>query len=96
MSLSYQKLVKGAYLLLFVSSSVASYFHPHAILAAGLSLTGLIAHDVVCYLKDKTKVKDFGPEMDKIVASQEELIQKVADIRNDASIGKLAETFRRR
>jgi hypothetical protein len=63
---------------------------------AALSIFGVVAYDVICFLKDKTKVKDFGEDIAKIQASQEDLISKVSDIRNDASIGKLAETFRRK
>lgn len=98
MSPKYHILQRSACLALFVTSSIISFFnyHTNAVVIAGLSLIGVISCDIVCYLKDKTKVKDFTPEIENIQALQEDLIQKVADIRNDASIGKLAETFRRK
>lgn len=63
---------------------------------AGLSIVGVIAYDVVCFLKEKTNIKDYGPELEKLRADNIEVLEKLQDIRNDASIGKLAETFRRK
>lgn len=94
----YHKLHRGACLSLFVISSVYSLFHYHtnAVAIAGLSLIGVIAYDVVCYFKDKSKQIDYSADIASIKASQEDLATKVGDIRNDASIGKLAEAFKRK
>lgn len=93
---NFNKLHRGACLSLFVASSIATYFKPHLVSVAGLALVGLVCYDIVCFLKEKSKQTNFAPDIAKMQASQEDLIQKVADIRNDASIGKLAETFRRK
>lgn len=92
----FHKLHRGACLSLFVSSSIASYFNPHMLYIAGLSILGVIAYDIVCFLKEKSDVKDYGPEIEKLRAENVQVLEKLQDIRNDASIGKLAETFRRK
>lgn len=91
----YHKLQRAACLSLFVISSLASYIKPHLVPIAALSLIGVIAYDIVCYFKGQLQIKDNSVDMAKMAVIQEELVAKVADIRNDASIGKLAETFRR-
>lgn len=94
----YHKIQRGICLALFAASSILSciQYHTNAVVIAGLSLVGVIAYDVVCYFKDVTKVKDFSEDIARVEASQIDLIAKVSDIRNDATIGKLAETFRRK
>lgn len=93
---SFHKLQRGACLSLFVLSSIASYFNPHMLYIAGLSILGVMQYDFVCFLKQKTEVKDYGPEIERLRAENVEVLEKLQDIRNDASIGKLAETFRRK
>lgn len=100
MPLSYPKLVKGIFLLSFVSSSVVSclQFHTNAIQIAGLSLVGFIAFDVVCFLRDKSKpapAPDMSPELEKIKARQEELEVKFNTVANDISLAKVGAAFRR-
>lgn len=91
----FHKLQRGVCLALFVISSVASYFNPHMLYIAGLSILGVISFDVVCFLKEKTAVVDYGPEIERLRKDNIMVLEKLQDIRNDASIGKLAETFRR-
>lgn len=90
----YHKLHRGSVLSLFILSSIASYFNPHMIYIAGLSLVGVIGYDVVCLLKEK-HVKDHTPELARLTQVQNELVEKLQAVRDDATIGKLAETFRR-
>ena len=92
----YHKIQRATVLALFPIASIASYFKPHLIPIAGLALIGVIAYDIICYLKQKTEVKDFGPEIERLKAENIQVLEKLQDIRNDASIGKLAETFRRK
>lgn len=92
----YHKLHRGICLALFTIAGAYSLYNPHVFKTAALALIGVIAYDVVCYFKEHTKAKDYSEEIARVQASQEDLIAKVADIRNDASIGKLAETFRRK
>lgn len=91
----YHKLQRGICLALFLASSIASYFNPHMLYIAALSIFGVAQYDIVCYLKEKTAPKDFGPEIKEIKELQEDLVTKLQAIRDDASLGKLAETFRR-
>lgn len=91
----YHKLQRGVCLALFLASSVASYFKPHLVPIAGLSLIGIVAYDIVCFFKEKHKFVDYSADIAQIKASQVELSGQVQDIRNDSSIGKLAETFKR-
>lgn len=95
---SFHKLQRAACLSLFVASSIISFiqYHTNAVIIAGLSLIGIIAYDIVCYFKGQLQIKDYSGRIDAMEASQQDLIDKVSDIRNDASIGKLAETFRRK
>lgn len=95
MTPKYHKLQRSACLTLFVISSIASYFNPHMIYIAGLSILGVMQYDVVCFLKSKSDIKDYGPEIEKLRAENASVLEKLQEIRNDASIGKLAETFRR-
>ena len=94
---SFHKLQRGSCLALFVIASVYSilHYHTNAVSIAALSLLGVIAYDVVCFFKQKAEVKDFGPEIEKLRADNVEVLTKLKDIRDDASIGKLAETFKR-
>ncbi len=92
----YHKIHRGVCLALFTVSSIASYFNPHMIYIAGYSVLGVIAYDVVCFFKQKTDIKDYGPEMEKLRQDNIQVLEKLQDIRNDASIGKLAETFKRK
>lgn len=90
----FHKLQRGSALSLFIASSIASYFNPHMLYIAGLSLVGVIAYDIMCFLREKHG-KDHSPELAQLKQVQNELVEKVQAIRDDASLGKLAETFRR-
>lgn len=93
---SFNKLYRGTCLALFLASSIASYFNPHLIYIAGFSILGVISYDVVCFFKEKTKVTDYGAEIEILKASHVELAKQLQEIKNDASIGKLASTFQRK
>lgn len=94
----FHKLQRGACLSLFVISSLYSIvtYHTNAVSIAALALIGIIAYDVVCFFKQKNDVKDYGPEIEKVKAENVAILEKLQEIRNDASIGKLAETFKRK
>lgn len=92
----YHKLQRATCLALFAIASIASYFKPHLVPIAALALVGVVAYDLVSYLKHRAEPKDFSADIARLEQSQQDLISKVSDIRNDASIGKLAETFRRK
>lgn len=94
----FHKLQRGVCLSLFLVSSIISFtnYHTNAVIIAGLSLLGVISYDVVCFLKDKTAIKDFSSDIEQLKASHVELAGQLQDIRNDASIGKLASTFQRK
>lgn len=92
----YHKLHRGICLALFTIASAYSLYNPHVFKTAALALIGVIAYDVVCYFKTKQDIKDYGPEIEKIREENAQVLEKLQDIRNDASIGKLAETFRRK
>lgn len=91
----FHKLQRGICLALFTIAGAYSLYNPHCFKTAALALIGVIAYDVVCYFKQKAEPKDFSVQINELKATQEELIAKVQEIRDDSSIGKLAETFRR-
>lgn len=91
----FHKLQRGVCLALLVISSICSFFKPHLIPIAGLSLLGVIAYDVVCFFKEKTKVHDFGPEIAALKSRQDEIYQQVKEMKDDTSVAKLAHTFRK-
>jgi hypothetical protein len=91
----FHKLQRGVCLALFIISSAASYLNPHMIYISGLSILGVISFDLICFLKEKTSPVDHAPEIERLRNENILVLQKLQDIRNDASIGKLAETFRR-
>lgn len=94
----YHKLQRAVCLVLFAVSSVLSFFqyHTNAVHIAALSLVGVIAYDVVCYFKGQLQVKDTSADVEILKASVLEVTSQMKDIRNDASIGKLAEAFKRK
>lgn len=91
----FHKLQRGICLALFTIAGAYSLYNPHCFKTAALALIGVIAYDVVCYFKQKAEPKDFSVQINELKATQDILVEKMADIRNDASIGKLAESFRR-
>lgn len=90
----FHKLQRGSCLALFVISSIASYFNPHMIYIAGLSILGVIAYDIVCFFKEKHG-KDFGPEIERLRTEVETTSQQIKEMKDDVSVAKLANTFRR-
>lgn len=93
----YHKLQRGACLALFVVSSVIScyQYHTNAVIIAGLSLIGVIAYDIVCYLKDKNAPKDFTAQVKELQEKLEVTSQHVKEMKDDVSVAKLANSFRR-
>lgn len=92
----FNKLQRGVCLSLFLISSISSYFNPHMLYIAGFSIFGVVAFDVVCFLKDKTAVKDYSADIEVLKSGYSVLAGQLQDIKNDASIGKLASTFQRK
>ena len=97
MSLSYHKLVRGGYLLVFLAGSAHSLIDPkpERVAIACLALIGLIAYDIVCSWKERTKSKDYGPELLALAEKAEVTAQHVKEMKDDVGIGKLANNFRR-
>lgn len=62
---------------------------------AGLSIFGVAQYDITCYFKQKAEPKDFSVQINELKATQDILVEKMAEIRDDSSIGRLAESFRR-
>lgn len=91
----FHKLQRSTCLALLLASSIASYFKPHLIPIAAISLIGVIAFDVVCFLKEKVKVMDFSSDIKVLQDRQAETSQFIKDMKDDVSIGKLAATFKR-
>lgn len=91
----FHKIHRGICLALFLASSIASYFKPHLVSVATLSLIGVIAYDIICYLKEKVKVTDFSFDIKALQENQDVIAQHVKEMKDDVSIGKLASTFKR-
>lgn len=92
----FNKLQRGVCLSLFLISSVSSYFNPHMLYIAGFSIFGVVSFDIICFLKDKSTVKDYSSDIEVLKSSCSLLAGQLQDIKNDASIGKLASTFQRK
>ena len=91
----FHKLQRGVCLALFLISSVASYFNPHMLYIAGLSIFGVVAYDIICYLKGKAAPKDYGPEIEEMKFKHEQTFQMIKEMKDDVSVAKLANSFRR-
>ena len=98
MPLTYSKLVRTLFLVLFTVSAVISFlhFHTNAISIAILSLVGFVAFDVVCYLRKRLEpvIIQTHPDMDKLIAKQEALESKFASVSNDIGLAKIGAAFR--
>lgn len=96
MSLNYNKTVRGLYLLLFSTSSIFSFFKSseQTVVIAFLCLLGLVAHDVVCYFKDKEKAK--SESFEDLNNKIDEVAKDLNDIKSDHSLAHLAATFKRK
>lgn len=97
--LSYGKVVRASFLLLFLISSLLCLFKPgsQSGLIAGLSLIAFIAFDVVCFLsKTKQINKEWIEKIDTLQKYSEEL-QKEQDrldsefraVKDDLSVAKI-------
>ena len=99
MPLSYSKLVRTLYLVLFTASSIISFTHYHtnAVIIAGLCLVGFISFDIVCYLRKKLEpaVIIVDPKIDNLIAKQEALEAKFNTVANDIGLAKIGAAFRR-
>lgn len=91
----YHKIQRAVVLALFPIASVASYFKPHLIPIAGLALIGVIAYDIVCYLKEKNAPKDFTNQIKELKDELTVTSQHVREMKDDVSVAKLANSFRR-
>lgn len=96
MRLTNQNYMKAVYAFLFVSSSISSYFHPHLIPIAGLSVLGFIAYDAINFFREKHKpMKDLQPEVTELQVQILSLQEQFKDIKNDQSIAKIGNVIRR-
>jgi len=91
----YHILQRAVCLALFTIPGAYSLYNPHVFKTAALSLIGVIAYDIVCFFKEKTKVKDYGPELEALKVQQSISAQHIKEMKDDVSIGKLASTFKR-
>lgn len=91
----YHKLHRSICLALFTVAGAYSLYNPHVFKTAALALIGVIAYDIVCFLKSKSEVKDYGPEIEKLSATVSETSQQIKEMKDDVSIGKIANAFRR-
>ncbi len=91
---SFNKLHRGVCLALFTIAGAYSLYNPHVFKTAALALIGVIAYDIVCYLKAKSEVKDYGPEIEKLAATVSDTNLQIKEMKNDVSVAKLAHTFR--
>lgn len=91
----FHKLQRGICLALFSIAGAYSLYNPHVFKTAALALIGVIAYDIVCYFKTKNDPKDFGPELQAIRIRVDENSQHIKEMKDDVSVAKLANTFRR-
>lgn len=91
---NYNKLQRGICLGLFTVSSVASYFNPNMLQLVAFSLLGVIANDVICYLRDKDKPKD-NKELLELKERFSKVEEEFKSIKGDISIAKIGATIRR-
>jgi len=91
----YHKLHRGICLALFTLAGTYSLINPHVFKTAALALIGVICYDVVCLLRQKSEVKDYGSEVKELSDKVAETAQHIKEMKDDVSIGKIANTFRR-
>ena len=91
---NFKNLHRGSCLGLFVISGLWSCLNPHAIPVAAISVVGLIAYDVVCLLKEKHG-KDHTVEINELKEQLATNTQYIKDMKDDVSVAKLANSFRR-
>lgn len=91
----YHKLQRGICLALFTIAGAYSLHNPHVFKTAALALVGVICYDIVCYLKNKNDPKDHSPELAALSAKVDETSQHIKEMKDDVSVAKLANSFRR-
>lgn len=91
----YHKLHRGICLALFSIAGAYSLYNPHVFKTAALALIGVIAYDIVCYLKQKNDPKDHTQDIKAIAEQVKENTQHIKEMKDDVGLGKLANTFRR-
>ena len=91
----FHNLQRGVCLALFTIAGSYSLYNPHVFKTAALALIGVIAFDIVCFFKDKTRVKDYGSEIEVLRAKSEENSTQIKEMKDDVSVAKIANTFRR-
>ena len=97
MNLTYGKLVRASFLLLFLISTITCLVKPGAQsgLVAILSLIAFVAFDVVCALK-RPAYKDFTADMEAIQKRNTELEKQFKEIKDELSVGGLSSLLTRR
>lgn len=92
----YHKLQRAICLALFTVAGAYSLYNPHVFQTAALALIGVIAYDVVCLFRQKSEVRDYGPEIKQLIAKSEENTIHIKEMKSDVSMAKLAGTMRNR
>lgn len=95
--LSYGKVVRGSFFLLFVISILKCLFSPdvQTVSAGILSLIAFVSFDVVCAFK-RPKFKDFSEEINELKNRNEKLEQQFKEIKEEASIANVGAVFGRK
>lgn len=89
----FHKLQRGVCLALFTIAGAYSLYNPHVFKTAALALIGVIAYDIVCFLKEKHG-KDHTNELKVLSDKVAETSQHIKEMKDDVSVAKLAHTFR--
>lgn len=92
---SFNQLQRGVCLALFTIAGAYSLYNPHVFKTAALTLIGVICYDLVCFFRDKTKVKNYGSEIKELSEKLAATTQHVKELKDDSGINKMANTFRR-
>jgi len=62
---------------------------------AGFSILGVISYDVICFFRQKFTPKDYSRDIADIVEQVKENTQHIKEMKDDVSVAKLANSFRR-
>ena len=97
MPITYGKIVRALYLVLFTASSIISFFnfHTNAVTVAGLSLVGFIAFDVICQLKKPTPAPDHSAAVKELQDKLNRMDEEFKSIKGDIGVAKIGAVIRR-
>lgn len=93
--LSYGKIVRSTFLILFVISIFKCLFFESAQsgLAAGLSLAAFASFDILCFFHKKTIVVDYSQDIASLKNRNEKLEKEFQQIKDEASIANIGIAF---